>query len=94
MQCFQLFFDRPDGDDELFFDDDIMMVMMNYFCGDVVDRRKAYSRISSWGYCKILTIVNVPHAASRVWTCVDNDSGLANWSCAIVVTTTLRRHDI
>ena len=29
----------------------IMMMMMNYFCG-MVDRRKAFSLISSWDHCQ------------------------------------------
>ena len=39
--------------------------LMNYFCG-MVDRRKAFSLISSRDHCQILTIANLRHAASRV----------------------------
>ena len=41
------------------------------FCG-MVDRRKAFSLISSGDHCQeIRTIANLRHAASRVWTCAE-----------------------
>ena len=49
---------------------------------------------------EILTITNLRHAASRVWICaepefrleVENEVLSSEWSCAVVITTTPRRH--
>ena len=41
-----------------------------FFCV-MVDRRKALSHISSRYHCQILTIANLGHAASRIWTCAE-----------------------
>ena len=41
------------------------------FCG-MVDRRKAFSLISSWSHCqRILTISNLRRTASKIWTCAE-----------------------
>ena len=42
--------------------------LMNCFCG-MADRRKALSLISS--RVEVLTIANLRHASSRVWTCAE-----------------------
>ena len=48
-----------------------MIMMMNCFCG-IVDRRKVFSLISSRHQrSEILTIANLRHAASRIWTCTE-----------------------
>ena len=54
----------------------MMMMMMNCFCG-MVDRRKVFSLIFSWDHCQILTIANLRHAASRVWTCAESEFRLS-----------------
>ena len=49
----------------------MMMMMKTCFCG-IVDRRKAFSLISSWDPLpEILNIANLRHAASRIWTCAE-----------------------
>ena len=50
-----------------------VMMMMNCFYG-MVDWRKVFSLISSWGPLpEILTIANLWHAVSRIWTCAEPD---------------------
>ena len=44
------------------------MVIMNCFCG-IVDRRKPYFQPGPLS--EILTISNLRHAASRIWTCAE-----------------------
>ena len=44
-----------------------MMMMMNCFCG-MVDRRKAYSLISSWDHCQSSSPSRI---CSRIWTCAE-----------------------
>ena len=48
----------------------LLMMMMNCFCG-MVDERKTISLICSRRseMSEIFTIVNLQHAASRIWTC-------------------------
>ena len=41
---------------------------------------------------EILTIASLRHAASRVWTCAEPEFRLSWISCAVVITTTPRRH--
>ena len=40
---------------------------------------------------EVLTIANLRHAASRIWTCAKLSSGFDEWSCAVVITTTPQR---
>ena len=42
-------------------------MMMNFFCG-MVDRRKAFSLISSRDHCQRSSPLQISDAASRVWT--------------------------
>ena len=49
----------------------MMMMIMNCFC-DMVNRRKVSSLIfSRTPLSEILTIANLQHAASRIWTCAE-----------------------
>ena len=64
--------------------------MMNCFCG-MVDRRKAFSLISSRDHCQRSSPSQI--SASRVWASAELSSGLAEWRCAVVITTTPQRHD-
>ena len=52
------------------------MMMMMNCFCGMVDRRKA----------------NLRHAVSRTWTCAAQSSGFVEWSCAVAITTTPRRH--
>ena len=64
--------------------------MMNYFCG-MVDQRKMFSLISSWDHCQRSSpwwISNMPRAGFE--PAQNLSSGLVEWSCAVVITTTLR----
>ena len=61
---------------------------MNCFCG-MVDRRKAFSLISSRNHCQRSSpsrISNPPRA--RFEPAQNMSSGLVEWSCAVVITTT------
>ena len=40
---------------------------------------------------EILTVANLRHATSRIWTCAEPEFRLYEWSCAVVITTTLRK---
>ena len=52
------------------------MIMMNCFCR-MVDWRKAFTPYSQlWPLSEILTIANLWHIASRVWTCAESESRL------------------
>ena len=53
------------------------MMMMNCFCG-MVDRRKAfYPYFQPGPLSEILTITNLWHTASRVWTCAEPEFRLS-----------------
>ena len=67
-------------------------MMMNCFCG-MVDRRKAFSLISRRDHCKrssLSRISNTPQAGLE--PAQNLSSRLVEWSCAVVITTTPRRH--
>ena len=66
----------------------MMMMIMNCFCG-MVDRRKAFSLISSQDHCQRSSpsrIFDTPRAGFEP---VQNlSSALVEWSCTVVITTT------
>ena len=69
-----------------------MMKTMNCFCG-MVDRRKAFSLISSRDHCQKSSpsrIFDTPQAGLE--PAQNLSSGLVQWSCAVVITTTPQRH--
>ena len=69
----------------------MMMMMMNCSCG-MVDRRKAFSLISSRNHCQRFSpsrISDTPRAGFEPAQTLS--SGLVEWSCAVAVTTTPRR---
>ena len=66
----------------------MMMMIMNCLCG-MVDRRKAFSLISSRDHCQRSSpsrISDTPWA--RFEPAQNLGSGLVEWSCAVVITTT------
>lgn len=67
------------------------MVIANCFSG-MVDQWKLFSRISHQNHCQILTILNLWHVASRIWSCVNADFRLVDWSCTVVIITTPWHH--
>ena len=72
----------------------IMMMMMNCYCG-MVDRRKAFSLISSRDHCQRSSpsrISDTPRAGFEPAQNLSSD--LVEWSCAAVITTTPRRHSL
>ena len=72
----------------------IMMMMINCFCG-MVDRRKAFSLISSRDHCQRSSpsrISDMPRAGFE--PAQGLSSGLLEWSCAVVITTKPRRHKL
>ena len=66
----------------------MMVMMMNCFC-DMVDQRKAFSLISSRDHCQRSSpsrISGMPRAVSEPAQSLS--SGLVEWNCAVVITTT------
>ena len=70
----------------------LMKMMINCSCG-MVDRRKALSLISSRGHCQRSSPSRISDAPRAGFEPAQNLSwGLVEWSCAVVRTTTPRRH--
>ena len=70
----------------------MMMMMMNCFCG-MVDRRKAFNLISSRDHCQRSSPPRISDTLRAGFEPAQNlSSGLVEWSCAIVITTTLWFH--
>ena len=70
----------------------MMMMMKNCFCG-IVNRRKTFSLISSRDHCQRSPpsqISDTPRAGFE--PALSLSSRLIEWSCAVVITTTPRRH--
>ena len=65
-----------------------MMIIMNCFCG-MVDRRKAFSLISSWDHCQRSSPSRIFDTPQAGFEPVQNlSSALVEWSCTVVITTT------
>ena len=70
----------------------VIMRMMNCFCG-MVDLRKAFSLISSRVHCQRSSPSRISDTPRAGFEPAQNlSSGLLEWSCAVVITTTPRRH--
>ena len=70
----------------------MIIIMMNCFYG-MVDRRKAFSLISSRDHCQRSSPSRISDTPRAGFEPAQNlSSGLAEWSCAVVITTTPRRH--
>ena len=70
----------------------MMMMMMNCFCG-LVDRRKAFSLTSSRDHSQISSPSRISDTPRAGFGPAQNlGSGFVEWSCAVVITTTPRRH--
>ena len=66
----------------------MMMMMMNCFCG-MVDRRKAFSLISSRDHCQRSSPSRISDTSRAGFEPAQNLSpGIDEWSCAVVITTT------
>ena len=63
--------------------------LMNCFCG-MVDRRKAFSLISSRDHCQ-RSSPSWSSDTPRAGFALNLSSGLVEWSCAVVITTTPQR---
>ena len=71
----------------------MMMIMMNCFCG-MVDWRKMFSLISSQDHCQRYSPSRISDTTRAGFEPAQNlSSGLAEWSCAVVITTAPRRHN-
>ena len=67
-----------------------MMMMTDCFCG-MVDPRKAFSLISSWNHSQRSWPWRISDTLRAEFEPVQNlSSGLVEWSCAVVITTTPR----
>ena len=65
--------------------------LMNCFCV-MVDRRKAFSLISSRDHCQRSSLPRISDTPRAGFEPAQNlSSGLVEWSCAVVITTTPRR---
>ena len=70
-----------------------MIMMMNCFRG-MVDRRKAFSIISSRDHCQRFSLSQISDTPPAGFEPVQNlSSGLVKLSCAVVIATTPRRHN-
>ena len=70
----------------------ILIMLMNWFCG-LVDRRKASSFISSRDHCQRFSPSRISDTPRAGFEPAQNlSSGLVEWSCAVVISTTPRRH--
>ena len=72
----------------------MLLLLMNCFCG-MVDQRKAFSLISIGNHCQrssLSRISDTPQAGFEAAQFLS--SGLAEWRCAVVITTTSWRHEI
>ena len=66
----------------------MMMIMMNCFCC-MVDQRKVFSLISNWDRCQRSSSSWISDMQRGRFKPVQNlSSGLAEWSCAVVISTT------
>ena len=69
-----------------------MMMMMNCFCG-MVNQRKVFSLISSWDHCQRSSPSRISDTPQAGFEPAQNlSSGLVEWSCAVVITTTPWRY--
>ena len=69
----------------------MIMMIINCFCG-MVDRRKVFSLISSWDHCQRSSPSRISDTPRAGFEPAQNlSSGLVEWSCAVVITTTPRR---
>ena len=65
--------------------------LMNFFCG-MVDRQKAFSLIFSWDHCQGSSPMRISDMPRAGFEPTQNlGSGLVEWSCTVVITTTPRR---
>ena len=68
-----------------------LMMMMNCFCG-MVDWRKAFGLISSRDHCQRSSPSRISSTPRAGFEPAQNlSSGLVEWSCAVVITTTPQR---
>ena len=64
----------------------VMVMMMNFFCG-MVDQRKAFSLISSRDHCQRSSPSRISDTPRAGFEPAQNlSSGLVEWSCAVVIT--------
>ena len=75
-------------------DDSIIMMMMNCFYG-MVDRRKAFSLISSRDHCQRSSPSQISDTPRAGFEPAQNlSSGLVEWSCEVAIITTPWHHNI
>ena len=72
---------------------DVMVMMMNCFCG-MADQQKAFSLISSQDHCQRSLPLRISDTPWTGFEPVPNlNSGLVEWSCAVMITTTPQHHN-
>ena len=70
----------------------LIVMIMNCVCG-MINRRKVFSLISSWDHCQRSSTSRISNTTWIGFKPFQNlSSGLVEWSCTVVITTTPRRH--
>ena len=70
----------------------LLMMMMSCFCG-MVDRRKEFSHMSSRDHCQRYSPSQIFDKTRSGFEPAQNlSSSFVEWKCAVVITTTTRRH--
>ena len=70
----------------------VQLMMMNCFCG-MVDQKKAFSLISGQDHCQRSLPLWISDTLQGGFEPMQNpSSGLVEWSCAVVITTTWQHH--
>ena len=72
----------------------LFLMILNCFCG-MADQPKAFSLISGQEYCQRSSTLRIyDNRRAGFELALNLSSGLVEWSSAVVITTTLRRHKI
>ena len=77
---FNMVYSNDDDDDD---DDDDELVLWNGW-----STKGVKPSFQSVPLSEILTISNLRHHASKIWTCAEPESGFIEGGCAVVITTT------
>ena len=72
----------------------VMMIMMNFFFRNGWPKKNDINPYFQPGaMSEVPTIWNIRHTTSRIWACEDQSTGFVEWSCAVVISATPKRHE-
>ena len=72
----------------------VMMIMMNFFFRNGWPKKNDINPYFQPGaMSEVPTIRNIRHTTSRIWACEDQSTGFVEWSCAVVISATPKRHE-